>query len=98
MNTKELIQVIYQEAVENGVTSADASGWIHVMSLKNGMVIDCRSQDEGYTHTVCVKGLVSAFVSNLETDQEKVSFWIGDEKGLLSVARLLGLTFKGELV
>ena len=98
MKSSNLIKIIYQEAVENGVTSAETQGWLHTLKLNNGMVIEARSADCGYTHSIHVKGLVCASLYNEGTYMESVGFMKGDEKGLLSIARMRGLTFNGELV
>jgi hypothetical protein len=98
MKPRDLIKLIYQEAVENGVTSAEKQGWLHTLTLKNGVVVEARSVDEGYTQSIYVKGLVSASLCNEGTYKESVGFMLGDDKGLLSIARMRGLTFNGELV
>jgi hypothetical protein len=94
MNPSDLIKIIYQEAIENGVTTAEKQGWLHTLKLPNGVVIEARSVDEGYTQGIYVKGLVSAWLYNEGTYKESVGFMLGDENGLLTIARMRGLTFR----
>jgi len=80
------------------VTGAEKQGWLHTLTLKNGLVIEARSTDEGYTQSVYVKRLVTASLCNADTYTESVRFMVGNDNGLLCIARMLGLTFNNELV
>lgn len=91
VNTTEataLLEAIYGYVKEHGKTEAERfGGWVHTLVLPNGMTIMCKVEDEGYTHTLYVKGLVTAF----HPDTKDVGYFVGNENGILTVYRILGL-------
>lgn len=98
MKQNDLIQIIFGYVCCNGVTSAiKTGGWEYTYGY-NGMVITCKSIDEGYTDIIIVKDFLHVMVTNSDTPEEKVTYWTGSENSLLTIARMLGLSFNGKLV
>ena len=93
MTPKDLIKLLHAQAVTQGETIGERQGWLYALALKDGRVMEARTTDEGYTHSICVKGLVSAWLFNEGTYTESVVFMLGDGETLLTLARNLGLTW-----
>lgn len=91
MNTKQLFSTIYAAAKDNRVLVSEAkSCWgehRYETKLANGVVVITALGDEGYSNAIRVPGLLNV----VQTMDDEPKFYLGDEKALLTVARLMGL-------
>jgi hypothetical protein len=90
MKTNEqLLDSIYNEVKAKGTLVNEqyvVDTW--ELILPNGVVIRARMEDVGYSHTIIVKGFLVAMWTEYNNN---VQFSIGDEQGLLTIARMIGV-------
>lgn len=87
-NTEALFEAIYEKVKKEGVLDTKClcdGAWD--LKLPNGVVVGARCEDAGYSHSIWVKGFLSAYLPY----KGEIGYMKGDENGILTVARMLNV-------